>query len=145
MSPSYRDTHLPSARPGRGEVLRGAACATLPPEVADRYMRADYRAAPFAHLTGRMVCHGCPVREACLADAIADGTLSRSSTPVAGLRGGEPAWRVAELTHRHRHDRVPAATLAREALAVQLAPFRGAYGRAELRAGGMPDHLPAWD
>lgn len=145
MSPSYRDTHLPSARPGRGEVLRGAACAELPPEVADRYMRASLATAPFAHYTGRMICTRCPVRLACLTQAIAEPTTGDALAPSAGIRGGEPAYRVAELAFRARRERVPAATLAREALGQQLPPFRGAYGRSQLRAGGMPDHLPAWD
>lgn len=142
MRQSYRVTLAPSASRGRGEALRGAACAGLSPEAADRYMRANARTDPFAHATGRMVCAGCPVALACLAQAIAESRGGNAHRVANGIRGGESASGVAALAWRMRQERVPAEQLAREALAHQLPPLRGAYGAAWLRRGEMSDHLP---
>ena len=140
-----RSSHAPpDRRVGRGAALRGAACTTLPLPVVDRYFGAHPFREPFAHATARMICAHCPVRLACLTQAIAEerGSTTRD---VWNVRGGEAGSTVLALAQQARRERIPAARLAREVLARQVPPLRGAYGSTGLRAGNMPDHVPAFD
>jgi hypothetical protein len=115
-----------------GPDLRGGACQGLPPGVADKYFQANGHTDRFQYLTAKMICMGCPVQLACLMDAI-------EHPQRGGVRGGESAPAIRALNYQHRQERTPVERLGRTAIRHQLAPFRGAYGDANLRAGNFPD------
>lgn len=80
--------------------LEGALCAKLTHREADRIMfgspnRRDYSEA-------KALCHACPVRMACLEDALAvESTTALGQDAMYGIRGGlTPTERRTLLHHR---------------------------------------------
>lgn len=132
---TYR-VDLSSSVTGRGEALRGGLCVDLPLQVVDRYWRAHARHDRFAYLTALQVCHQCPVREACLTQAVQE---ARSTHPFA-VRGGASFADQTHLRHLWLSERRPLARVIREYLSSSLPPFRGAYGHADMRLGRMDTH-----
>jgi hypothetical protein len=114
-------------------ALAGGVCTTLPVHVADAYWGARLLDDRFRFLTAQMMCAGCPVREACLVEAI-----TQRSQPVGGVRAGVWMSTVWALRHEYRTSNVSAWKIARRELAHWVPPFRGAHGQVSMRQGKFP-------
>lgn len=108
-----------------------SACGDLSTRVAERYFRADGLRDLFEVTTARMICHACPVRVSCLAEAI--GTPGNART--RWIRGGETPAAQAALRHEHLRSGESPRKIAERVIGHQLPPVRGAYGSPTLRAG----------
>lgn len=123
---------------GRVTWEDAAACGDLPLSVAERYFGASAVQQPFEHATARMICHGCPVKVACLATAIA----TPGAPHTRQTRGGESPAAQKQYRHEYLTSREHPLRIAQRVIDHQLPPLRGAYGSPGLRSGDFPSPRP---
>lgn len=108
-------------------------CETLPPQVVDKYLFADYYGELFQFRTGQAICQSCPVQLECLTEAI-----TAPDQPIWGIRGGESPNSIRKLHVQLNQSEATAEEIATAA----IAKARRRPGVERLRHGNFEPNMP---